>query len=64
MIVHHSPVDAAPTTSSFSIQHMASMDRAKITVREDKKHLSFWDFGMLYTKGFTVFRYGWGNTHK
>ena len=36
-----SPVGAAPTTSSFSTQHLASMDWTKPTARRDEKHLSF-----------------------
>ena len=35
------PVGAAPTTSSFSTQHPASMDWAKTTARGYKKHLNF-----------------------
>ena len=42
------PVGAAPTTSSFSTQHLASMDWAKTTARGDKKHLSFWIWCDLY----------------
>ena len=34
------PVGAAPTTSSFSTEHPASMDRAKTIARLVKKHLS------------------------
>ena len=40
-VVGASPVGAAPTTSSFSIEHMVSMDWAKTTERGYKKHLSF-----------------------
>ena len=46
-IVDHSdvvgalPVGAAPTTSSFSTHHWASMDWAKTTARWNEKHLSF-----------------------
>ena len=36
-----SPVGAAPTTSSLSPQHLASMDWAKTTARCDEKHSSF-----------------------
>ena len=39
-VVGASPVGAAPTTSLFSTQHLASMDWAKTTARWDKKHLS------------------------
>ena len=37
-VVGASPVGAAPTTSSFSTQHLASMDWAKTTARLDEKH--------------------------
>ena len=40
-VVGASPVGAAPTTSSFSTQHLASMDGAKTTSRLYKKHLNF-----------------------
>ena len=40
-VVGASPLGAAPTTSSFSTQHMASMDWAKITARREDNHLSF-----------------------
>ena len=40
-VVWASPVGAAPTTSSFSTQHLASMDGAKTTARLYKKHLNF-----------------------
>ena len=40
-IVGASPVGAASTTSSFSTQHLASMDWVKTTARAYKKHLSF-----------------------
>ena len=36
-----SPVGAAPTTSSFSTEHLASMDWAKTTARQDETHLCF-----------------------
>ena len=39
-VVGASPVGAAPTTSSFLIWHLASMDWTKTTVRRDEKHLS------------------------
>ena len=45
-IVYHSdvvgavPVGAAPTTSSFSTWHLASMDWAKTAAKLDEKHLS------------------------
>ena len=40
-VVGASPVGAAQTTSSFSTEHLASMDWAKMTARRDEKHLSF-----------------------
>ena len=48
-IVDHSkvvgalPVCAAPTASSFSTLHLASMDWTKTTTRWDEKHYSFGD---------------------
>ena len=39
-VVGASPVGAAPTTSSFSIEHLASMDWEKTTAMQDEKHLS------------------------
>ena len=43
-----SPVGAAPTTSSFSTQQLASMDWAKTTTKLDEKNLSFWIWCDLY----------------
>ena len=43
--VDHSPVGAAPTTSSFSTKHMASVDWEMATGRRAEKHLSL---GMCY----------------
>ena len=45
-VVEASPVGAAPTTPSFLTEHLASMDWAKTTARQDKKHLSLgiWSF--------------------
>ena len=40
-VVGASPAGAAPITSSFSTWHLASMEWAKTTARDDKKHLSF-----------------------
>ena len=40
-VVGASPVVAAPTTSSFSTEHLASMDLARTTERRNEKHLSF-----------------------
>ena len=39
-VVGASPVGAAPTTSSFSTEHLASLDWGKTTTRWDRKHLS------------------------
>ena len=38
---HSDVVGTAPTTSSFSTSHQASMDWAKTTARRDEQHLSF-----------------------
>ena len=40
-VVGASPVGAAPTTSSFSTDHLSSMDWAKTTVRRDENHSRF-----------------------
>ena len=45
-----SPVGAAPTTSSFSTEHLASMDWAKTTARGYKKDLSFGIWCDLYQR--------------
>ena len=52
-VVGGSPVDAAPTTSSFSSKHLASMDLAKTNARRDEKHFSF-EFGESYIRGLMV----------
>ena len=39
-VVGASPVGAAPTTSSFSTEHLASLDWAKTTARRDEKQFS------------------------
>ena len=49
-----SPFGAAPTTSWFLAQHLASMDWAKATAKRDEKHWSFLVFGAIYTRGFTI----------
>ena len=54
-VVGASPVGAAPTTSSFSTEHLASMDWAKVTTRRYQKHLSFGIWCDLYQR-FTVVR--------
>ena len=40
-VVGASPVVAAPTTSSFSTEHLASIDCAKTTARRDEKHFKY-----------------------
>ena len=58
-IVDHSdvvgapPVGAAPTTSSFSTQRLASIDFANTTARREEKHLSL-GFSATYIRGLTV----------
>ena len=52
-VVGASPAGAAPTTSSFSTWHLASMDWAKTTARWDEKRLSL-GFGVTYIRGLTV----------
>ena len=47
-VVGASPVGAAPTTSSFSTQHMASTDWVKTTTIWNEKHLSFDIWCVLY----------------
>ena len=47
-VVGASPVGAAPTTSSFSTKHLASMGWAKTTARRDKKRLSLGIWYRLY----------------
>ena len=47
-VVGASPVGAAPTTSSFSTSHMASLDWAKTPARWDEKHLSLAIWCVLY----------------
>ena len=42
------PVGAAPTTSSFSTEHLAAIDCAITAARRDKKHLSFGIWCDLY----------------
>ena len=61
-IVDHSdvigavPIGAAPTTSSFSTQHLASMDWAKTTVKQDERHLSFGIWCDLYLRFDSVYK--------
>ena len=47
-VVGASPIGAAPTTSSFSTQHQASLDWTKKTARRDEKHLSLGIWCVLY----------------
>ena len=47
-VVGASPVGAAPTTSSFSAQYLASMEWAKTNVRRGKKYLKFRIWCALY----------------
>ena len=47
-LVGASPIGAAPTTSSVSTEHLASIDLAKTTARLDKNHLSFGIWCVLY----------------
>ena len=45
-----SPVGAAPTTSSFSTSHLASIYCTNTTARTDEKHLSFGIWCHLYKR--------------
>ena len=47
-VVGASPVGAAPTTSSFWTEHLASLDSATVTARRDEKHLSLGIWSILY----------------
>ena len=47
-VVGASPVGAAPTTSSFSTQHLASIYCPKTTASRDKKQLSLGIWCNLY----------------
>ena len=47
-VVGASPVGAAPTTSSFSTLHQASLDWTKPTARQDEKQLSLGIWCVLY----------------
>ena len=49
-VVGTSPVGAAPTTSSFSTWHLATLDWAKTTARRDEEHLKFGDLVHLTLK--------------
>ena len=60
-IVHHSdvvgasPVGTSPTTSSFSTEHLASMDWAKAITRRDENHLNFGTLCALYWRFYSIF---------
>ena len=49
-VVGASPVEAAPTTSSFSTLHLALMDWAKTIPGRDVKHLSFGIWRVSYSR--------------
>ena len=49
-VVGASPVGAAPTTSSFSTSHLASLDWAKTTARREEKHLILGIWCILYLR--------------
>ena len=49
-VVGASPVSAAPTTSSCSTEHLASMDWVKTTARGHKKHFNFGIWCDLYQR--------------
>ena len=51
-VVGASPVGAAPTSSSFSTQHLASRDSTKTAIRQYEKVLGF---GASYIRELTVF---------
>ena len=53
-VVGASPVGAAPTTSSFSTYHLASMDWAKTTAWGYKKYLSFGIWCDLYKRFYGI----------
>ena len=49
-VVRASPVGAAPTTSSFSTLHLASIYCANTTASRDEKHFSCWIWRDLYQR--------------
>ena len=53
-VIGASPVGAAPTTSSFSTEQLASMYWEMTTARQDGKDLSFGIWCASDIKGFTV----------
>ena len=52
-VIGTSTVSAAPTTSSFLTQHLASMDSAKSTARRDEKHV--FKFGVFILEVWRIF---------
>ena len=52
-VVGASPAGAAPTISSFSTEHLASVDCAIKTARRDEIHLSF-GYGVPYIRDWAV----------
>ena len=46
-VVWASPVGAAPTTSSFSTEHLASIYYAKTTASRVETHIIFWELVRL-----------------
>ena len=57
-VVGASPVGAAPTTSSFSTEHLASIDCAKTTARRNERHLSFVIWSVLCKRFYGTIFYG------
>ena len=54
-----SPVSAAPSTSSFSKEHLASIYCAKTTASQVKKHLSFGIWCTLYQRFYGIWDRGY-----
>ena len=59
-VVVASPVGAAPTTSSFSTQYLASTDWVKTITRWDEKRLSFEFWCVLYSRLYGISSVTWG----
>ena len=59
-VVVASPVGAAPTTSSFSIKRLASMDSAKTNAGRDKESFKLWDLVPLILELLLQFSFLWG----
>ena len=49
-VVGVSPVGTAPTASSFSTKHLASLDRVQITARRDETHIGLGIWRVLYNE--------------